>query len=176
MAIHFVFFHYLDGRQVDSTIGQGLQTAIANILAILVEMSLLGGIAIAYNQVLWRVLRKRFLRASLIDTLVTLASSPWNVFRLRMIFSEPVPWLIGLVCALTPIAAVFPPGALTVESMVAAPITLTNVPTMNLSDYGSGGYREFVEKSFFEMNGDLSYMQVHQQHHVCRYHLLTPPP
>ncbi|KAF5658986.1 hypothetical protein FHETE_9614 [Fusarium heterosporum] len=29
---------------------------------------------------------------------------------------------------------------------------------MNISDYGNGTYQDFVEKSFFEMNGDLSYM------------------
>ncbi|KAF5703519.1 oleate hydratase [Fusarium mundagurra] len=146
MGLHYCVFTKLNGKPVNETMNQGLSTALANILAIFVGVSLLGGLGVAYDQILRRLLRQKTLTDDLIDKLGTLDSSPWNLFRgriLKQIFRVKRLWLIGLLCAGIPIAAVFPPGALTVS--------------FKMHDYGNGTHRQFVEKSFFEMNGDFSY-------------------
>ncbi|KAF5646972.1 uncharacterized protein FTJAE_1803 [Fusarium tjaetaba] len=160
IGIHAAFFAVLNNRPVNTTIGQGLSTALANILAIFVEVSLLGGLGLAYNQILARFLGQKSFYSQ--DTkLHTLASSPWNLFRPRVlahILHIKRLWLVGFLCAGIPFAAVFPPGALTVKFENSVPLTMNAVPTINISDYGNGTYQDFVEKSFFEMNADLSYM------------------
>lgn len=160
MAGHREFFVRLDGKAVEKTINQALQTTIANIFAIFVEMSLLGGIGIAYNQILWTRFRQTAMRAAVIDNLITLVASPWNVLRVTNLPRAPLAWMVAVLAALTPFAAMFPPGALEVEFTNAVPLTMQNVPTMNISDYGNGTYQQFVEHSLFEMNGDLSFMLV----------------
>jgi hypothetical protein len=67
-------------------------------------------------------------------------------------------WLVGFLCAGIPFAAVFPPGALIVKFENSVNTTMSGVATMNISDYGNGTLQDFVKKSLFEMNGDLSYM------------------
>ncbi|KAF4445367.1 hypothetical protein F53441_10916 [Fusarium austroafricanum] len=163
VGLHFWFFTALDEEPVQKTINQGLSTALANILAIFVEVSLLGGLGVAYDQILRNFLRQKSLKHGLDDKLerLSLDSSPWNLFRRSVflqIFRIKRLWLVGFLCAGIPFAAVFPPGALTVNFKNTVPVTLHDVPTMNISDYGNGTHQQFVEKSFFEMNGDLSYM------------------
>lgn len=161
MGLHLLMFKILDGKPVEDYISQALSTAFANILAIFVEVSLLGGIGVAYSQILWRLFRQKYLQVKTIDMLVTLVATPWNVFNPHLVLQVRelwLTWLVGLLCALIPIAAVFPPGALTVQFDNAAPLLMSNVATMNLSDYGNGTHRDFVEHALFEMNGDLSFM------------------
>ena len=160
MAIHLAIFSWQNGRPVHKTIPQNLSTALANILAILAEISLLGGLGIAYEQIVHTFSQKTPV-IGLEDILRTLNSSPWNLVRPKVlvwILKVKELWLVSLLCAGIPFAAVFPPGALTVEFENAVPTTLRNVPTMNISDYGNGTRQSFLEKSLFEMNVDLSYL------------------
>lgn len=160
MVLHWVFFAQLNNKSVDETIPQNLSSALANFLAILAEIALLGGLGIAYEQILRDVRQKRPV-FGLEEVLRTLNSSPWNLFRrkvFRLISKVRELWIVSLLCAGIPFAIVFPPGALTVEFENSVTTTLHNVPTMNISDYGNGTYQSFVEKSLFEMNGDFSYM------------------
>jgi hypothetical protein len=162
MGMHAAFFAVLDNNPINTTIGQGLSTALANILAIFVEISLLGGLGVAYNQILGSFVGQRSCNCPN-SKLDALASSPWNLFRpsvLSHILHIKRLWLVGLLCAGIPFAAVFPPGALTVKFENSVPTTVNSVPTMNISDYGNGTYQDFVDKSLFEMNADLSYMLV----------------
>ncbi|EXL64506.1 hypothetical protein FOPG_19230 [Fusarium oxysporum f. sp. conglutinans race 2 54008] len=160
IGIHAGFFAVLNNKPVDETIGQGLSTALANILAIFVEVSLLGGLGLAYNRILGNFLGQKPVdgRETKLDTL---ASSPWNLFRRSIflrLFRIKRLWLVGFLCAGIPFAAVFPPGALIVKFENSVNTTMSGVATMNISDYGNGTLQDFVKKSLFEMNGDLSYM------------------
>ncbi|SPO06443.1 related to oxidoreductase, zinc-binding [Cephalotrichum gorgonifer] len=49
-------------------------------------------------------------------------------------------------------------GTATGKIINAAPEILTDVPTMNISDYGNGTHLDFMDHSLFEMNGDFSFM------------------
>ncbi|KXH27926.1 hypothetical protein CNYM01_04526 [Colletotrichum nymphaeae SA-01] len=160
MATHMAFFILLDGQPVaTSGFSQNLQAALANFLAIAVEICLLSGTAVAYDQTLWRLLRRKALRAYIIDKLVTLVLSPWNLFRLELLTSAPELWLIAFLCFMIPVTVVFPPGALTVEFENAVlPVTLTNVPTLDISNWGNGTARDFMRLSLMEPDNDLVYV------------------
>ncbi|KAL4785694.1 hypothetical protein BJX76DRAFT_324040 [Aspergillus varians] len=158
-AIHTGFVCWLDHKAVKKTINQEWSATISNILAIFFETFLLAGIGIAYDQILWRVFRRRSLRAAEIDSLASLVSTPWDLaFWYKHLGRAPLAYIVAGLAAGIPFAAMFPPAALTTEFRNVVDGTLSNVPTMNISDYGSGNYRNFVEHSFFEMNGDLSFL------------------
>lgn len=157
MSVHLAFFLLLHDRPVaTSGFTQSLQAALANFLAIAVEICLLSGIGVAYDQVLWRLFRHKHLKAIAIDKLITLVTSPWNLLRPGLLFSASGPWIIAFMCFLLPVAVVFPPGAITVEFQESVlPVTLLNVPTMNISNWGNGTARDFFRHSFLEMDVDL---------------------
>lgn len=159
MAIHLAFFKLLDRKPVDQThISQALSTALANILAIVVEIALIGGISVSSDQSLWRLFRRKSLKAGIIDKLATLATSPWNLVRWNLIAAAPLQWLLGLCCILVPIAVVFPPGALTVEFRNNVLHKEMKVPTIDLSNFGNGSLVDFSNHAVFTLNGDLTYM------------------
>lgn len=159
MAIHLIFFTWQNGKPLSKTIPQNLSTAFANILAILAEISLLGGLGVAYERILLTFWQKRPI-FGLAEVLRTLNSNPWNLFRPRVliwIIKVRELWLVSLLCAGVPFAIVFPPGALTVEFENAVSTTLRDVPTMNISDFGNGTYESFEEKSFFGFDSAMNY-------------------
>jgi len=160
MGGHLAFFLWLDGQPVSTSgISQASQSAVANFFAIAVEIMILGGIGVAYNQFLWRLFRRRSLKAKTIDTLVTLVMSPWDLWRPDLYKDAILAVVIGVLCALVPIAIVFPPGALSVEFQEGVvPFTLRDVPTMNISDFGKGDMKDVVERSFLQLSGDLTWL------------------
>ena len=150
MAIHLGFFLLLDGVPVQqAAVSQAVQIALANILALGVEMALLAGISVAYDQCLWRKFRLKPLKAVVIDKLLTLMTSPWNLFRLPLLRHAPLEWLLAWCCVLIPIAAVFPPGTLNVEFREGVLQTNARIPTLDLSDFGDGSQSEFWRRTLF---------------------------
>ncbi|OHE92331.1 hypothetical protein CORC01_12393 [Colletotrichum orchidophilum] len=162
MATHMAFFILLDGEPVETSgFNQNLQAALANFLAIAVEICLLSGIAVAYDQILWRLLRRKALEACTIDKLVTLVLSPWNLSRPGLLTSAPELWLIAFLCFMVPVTIVFPPGSLTVEfEDNVLTVTLPNVPTLNISNWGNGTWRDFLRLSLMEPDNDFVYVLV----------------
>ena len=68
---------WLDGVTLsEAGISEAEQTALDNLFAIGVNVSLLGGIGLAYDQFLWRMRGRKPLEACIIDTLTDLTSSP----------------------------------------------------------------------------------------------------
>ena len=153
------FCYRLDKKPVSRTISQELSTAIANFLALFFGLFLIAGISVAYDEILWSRLRRKPLRAAETNNLISLISKPWNLFLWPAhIRRAPLAYLTAFIAAGIPFAAVFPPGALTTEFRNVVPVTLRDVPTMNISDYGNGTYLDFMDHSLFEMNGDFSFM------------------
>ncbi|RYN95413.1 hypothetical protein AA0119_g8739 [Alternaria tenuissima] len=156
MGIHLSFYLALDKVPVSqAVITEPLQAAFGNILAILVEISLLSGISVAYDQALWRLFRRKPLKAFIIDKLATLVFSPWNLFRKDIIVSAPLEWFLSLLCFLIAIAAVFPPGALTVKSEPFVLPEMQHIPTMNISYWGDGSLDDFANHALFMITADF---------------------
>ena len=77
MGIHLGFYLSLNRVPLSQAfIGEPLQAAVGNILAIFIEISLLSGVAVAYDQTLWRLFRRKAIKSAIIDKLATLAASP----------------------------------------------------------------------------------------------------
>ncbi|CAN9264935.1 unnamed protein product [Alternaria alternata] len=156
MGIHLGFYLALNKVPVSqAVITEPLQAAFGNILAILVEISLLSGISVAYDQALWSLFRRKLLKAFIIDRLATLVFSPWNLFRKDMIVSAPLEWFLSLLCFLIAIAAVFPPGALTVKSEPFSLPEMQQIPTMNISYWGDGSLYDFASHALFMITADF---------------------
>jgi hypothetical protein len=162
MALHLVLVTQLHGRAVEMTrIPQSIATVMGNFLALVAELMLMSGVGVAYEQILWRQFQKKSLASFVMDTLVSLPGSPWNLGDLKVIRSAWVPWLISLGCIMMPLAAMFPPGTLTVEFQnFVLPATHMSVPTMNITDWGFGDYRHFMVRSLFDVDADLSWLFV----------------
>ncbi|CRK16204.1 hypothetical protein BN1723_010888 [Verticillium longisporum] len=162
MGAHLSLFQYLDGTPVRSTrLTQSIENAMASFMALVAELLLVSGVSIAYTQLLWRFFRQKTLSAFVIDKLVSLPDSPWDLARPRVIISAIGPWLAALVCVLMPLAGMFPPGCLTVEFRNSiVPVTLSAVPTLNISYWGPGNYRGFVDHALFDLNADLDFINV----------------
>lgn len=162
MGIHLAF--YLSLNQVpisQARVTEPLQSAFGNILAILVEVSLLSGISVAFDQALWRLFRRKPLKAFIIDKLATLVSSPWNLFRKDIFVSAPLEWSLSLLCFLVAIAAVFPPGALTVTSKPDILPDMQRIPTLEISNWGDGSLDDFAKHALFMITADF------EQRYVC---------
>lgn len=158
MAGHLVFFIRLDGQPVETSgVRHSISSALANFLALLAEMFLSAGIAVAYGNLAKRSLDRKNLPAHTADRLLGLPDSPWNLVRPSMLrHAGPIKWLIGLMCFLIPIAAMFPPGALTVEFRNSVrPTVLRDVPTMNISDIGDLSHRSFMDHRLYTSGADL---------------------
>lgn len=160
MGAHLVLVLQLHGRPVETSgIRQSIATAMGNFLALVAELMLMSGVGVAYEQILWRQFRQKSLAALVMDTLVSLPSSPWNLAEVQVIRSAWVPWLISLGCIMMPLAGMFPPGTLTVEfENSVVPTSLGSVPTMNISDWGFSDYKTFINHSFFDLDADLNWL------------------
>ena len=157
MGIHLGFYLSLNRVPLSQAfIGEPLQAALGNILAIFIEISLLSGVAVAYDQTLWRLFRHKAIKSAIIDKLATLAASPWNLFRINLFITAPTQWILGASCFLIAIAAVFPPGALTVEFRDHILPVLDRVPTLNISDWGNGSLTSFSSHALFLVTGDFA--------------------
>ncbi|RSL54684.1 hypothetical protein CEP54_009758 [Fusarium duplospermum] len=159
---HFGFFQYLDGKPSEKTIRQNFQAPLANIFAVFVDIWLLAGLGVVYNQILWRLLRKKPFQAQVIDKLVHLHASPWEmghstIRHRHQLWALKTVIIAALACASIPFWLIFPPGGVETKFLNKSETTYKDVKTMNISDYGNGTIQQFVEHSLFEMNGDLNY-------------------
>lgn len=64
--------------------------------------------------------------------------------------------MVGFVCFSVPLAAVFPPGAMTEEFREGVlPVVLYDVPTMNISYWGDGGLADIHRLALWSPFKDL---------------------
>ncbi|KAF4121413.1 hypothetical protein GMORB2_1820, partial [Geosmithia morbida] len=159
-AGHVAFFQALHNRPIVETIGQSLQSAISNFFPLFVDVCLVGCLGIACNQILWSLLRKRAFPAQLIDQLVHIHGSPWELIYpsiIRQLLRIKRVAIVTLLCAGIPFALVFPPGSVTTDFRNQLRQTMYDVNTMNISDYGNGSLHEFIEHSFYDLASDIYY-------------------
>jgi hypothetical protein len=156
MGIHLGFFCYLHDKPVNKTISQSLQSAIANLLAFVIGTALMSVIAVAYDQTIWRLFSSKFLKAKIIDQLVTLTSNPWNILHLELLREAPWQWTLVWCCIFVPIACNFPPGALTVINGQYQ--VDQRVPTLNVSITGNGTFTDLSRHALFDTTVGLNYL------------------
>lgn len=89
---NYIFFRYLHHRQPSDSISQAWTQTIAVIFANLVRSLLGGALGIAYVQHLWSRFRKKWMKAKLIDQLLTLPWNPLDLLDWKAIWAAKFEW------------------------------------------------------------------------------------
>lgn len=155
---NYIFFRGLHNSQpVIETLPQSwLQTA-SHVYANLVRSLLGGALGIAYVQHLWRRFRKSWMRAKVIDQLLSLPWTPIGLFNFKTMWAAKFEWFFALFCVLLPLATAFPPGSIKVvmkelEPRNSEPIKF-NAPWMNLTYRRDESYRSFELGALYRPEG-----------------------
>ncbi|KAF1842004.1 uncharacterized protein K460DRAFT_409441 [Cucurbitaria berberidis CBS 394.84] len=114
---HYIFFKHLHGALAEHRrMEQSQVTAISLLITTAFKACLISTIGMSFAQHLWRILRQKPLRVSRIEQLFKIRSNPLELMGLKAIGDAPVLFLMALSVWLIPIAAIYPPSALTVTS------------------------------------------------------------
>jgi hypothetical protein len=103
-------------------------TYVSLALTTFFRASLVSSATISFTQYLWKLLRQNLFRISLIERLFQIRHNPIILLDTRVLRRAPILFTIALLLWLTPLATIYPPGALTV---ISRPYTFTE--TFNLS-------------------------------------------
>jgi hypothetical protein len=115
--LHYFLFRQLHGTPASGNftlLPQSWTTTVSLALVTFFKALLLGSTSICSIQYLWRVLRDEPLPLSTIERLFQLRHDPLQLFDRRIFLSWPS--LIAMYAWLVPLAAIYPPGALTVTA------------------------------------------------------------
>lgn len=132
---HLILFKYLDGALADGPDEKAPQTYIntaSQLLANAFQIFLQASLSTSFVQYLWFTLRRSTLRVSTIDTLFLIRFEPLS-FRFSAFRAAPQLVCLVLLIWAVYIAAIFPPGALTVGLAPRVTNSLMPVPTFNAS-------------------------------------------
>jgi len=135
-VIHYLLFQYIDGRQADGphrVVPQSYVSTISNILANTFGYSLRGGLALAFVQYLWRLLRVQTMKVSTIEMLFTIRANPFVLLRPTALKATPLLFVLAIVLWALQVVVSFPPGAITVTTVQRISYKTVNVPTFDAS-------------------------------------------
>jgi hypothetical protein len=131
---HFTLFSKLHGTTTEGDsmrIRQSYVTSISLLLVTIFKSTLLGSVGLSFAQHLWNILRQRAVPVSVIDTMFSMRSNPFELLNFRTIRPAPVLFFTAVYMWLVPLAVIYPPGALTVTSQLHQFIETVEVPTFN---------------------------------------------
>jgi hypothetical protein len=129
---HYVLFQYLDGRTVDGfRIRQSFVTTLSLLLITAFRISILGSVGLCFAQHLWHVLRQTALPIFRIEQLFTIRSNPLLMGNPKIFWTAPLLFSMAVYIWFIELAAVYPPGALTVVSQPYASTRDTNLAVVN---------------------------------------------
>lgn len=150
---HLGLFRYLHEREVDfnsSGIGQPFVTGLSYFFVNGYRLLLAASLGISFVQIVWKLLRVRPVRLGDLDDLLSVLSNPLQLGRVRLLWRAPVPFLCAIVFWCLPIAMLFPPGALTVETTSATTSFEGPVFTLDLAFVGSYKYDIMLETALWQ--------------------------
>lgn len=127
-----MLFKYLDGRQVDKgPFSQSVVTTFSLLLVTAVRICLVGCVGLCFAQHLWRILRETALPIFRIEQLFCIRSNPLVLANPRVAWTTPLLFTMAVYIWFIELAAVYPPGALTVDSRPFLNITQVNTTVIN---------------------------------------------
>jgi hypothetical protein len=158
-------FNYLDGRIAErddgseseqlpfrtTSLPQSYVTTISLLLVTAFRAALVAAIGICYTQYLWQTMRRQFLDVGLIEELFQIRANVLRLFNPALIRYTPSLLVIALITWIIPIAAVYPPGAMTVGLEVRQVQTRFNVSVIPSAEgfNNSHFWPGFVSTSWF---------------------------
>lgn len=112
---HHCFYNYLGGRRVDESSTQQYNISIGTAFSLLVRAALVVAITTTYWQIFMHRLRRNLPFAT-IDSLASLLGAPYELLNSQTLKASPLLVTLAILTWLIPVAVVFTPGTLTVES------------------------------------------------------------
>ena len=166
---HFVLFQYLNNRRVgiDTAIPQSWVTSISLVLANSFRLSVCFCIGVAFTQHLWRTVRVKSMSVGNLDQLHYLRNDITALFSTSLIRLSPTLVAMGCLGWLISIAAIFPPGAITVTSKLFDQVSDRSVPSFNSTYQGNGTVADAFE-NLLSSTKDTVYTYVEQIHTTPR--------
>ncbi|EXK77614.1 hypothetical protein FOQG_17689 [Fusarium oxysporum f. sp. raphani 54005] len=154
---HYSYFQYLHLKSVRETVPQDWNNSIAIAFTRIFSWALVGSVAAAYTQLLWWYLRRKPLRATTVDALFAIISSPVNLLKSNVVKSATVLWFIALLAPLIPIVTTLPPGALIVHNLRYLAEREQKVSTLDVDFRGNKSAVELFKHMMFSVGGDGEY-------------------
>ncbi|PCH05811.1 Hypothetical protein PENO1_017430 [Penicillium occitanis (nom. inval.)] len=149
---HLGFFRWLDEQQVDEYgFSQPFVTGVSYFLVNGFRLFLAAALGISFVQIVWKLLRVQPIQLGDLDNLLSVLSNPLQLGRVNLFWRAPVPFLCAIVFWCLPIAMVFPPGALTVETWTVLSESGNTVSTLDLAFAGYGEtYEDMLEAALWQ--------------------------
>lgn len=149
--VHLGLFRWLNEQEVDHSSGlsQPFVTGLSYFFVNGFRLLLAASLGISFVQMVWKLLRVRPIQLGDLDNLLSILSNPLQLGRVSLFWRAPVPFLCAVVFWCLPIAMVFPPGALTVETRTLTTVSENTVSTFDPA-FGDGTYDDMLAAAFWQ--------------------------
>jgi hypothetical protein len=131
--LHYCFFKFIDGKELSNSVllQQSRVSTISLILVTIFRAVVVATLGICFTQYLWYSLRGNSLKISLIEDLFQIRSNIWTLASPKIVQKAPLLFGMAALSWLVPLATIYPPTALTIQSQLHTTFTNVNASTMN---------------------------------------------
>lgn len=147
---HLGLFRWLNQRRIDESISQPYVTALSYAFVNGFRLLLAAALGISFVQMVWKILRVRSMQLGDLDRLLSVLGNPLQLGRVTLLWRAPIPFLCAFLFWCLPIAMIFPPGALTVETMMVTSFSEKSVPTIDPAYIGNSTYQGMLSVAFWQ--------------------------
>lgn len=125
---HLIFFHFLDGREVSTSISQSWVSVVSFGLVQIFALSLGTSVTTGMAQLLWWYLRRKSFKLKTVDNMFSMHSRTISILDYAAWKGAPVLAVCALFVLCLPIVSVFPPGAMMVVFAEVPVVEAHSVP------------------------------------------------
>lgn len=132
-GLHYGFFRLIDGEELGAflSLRQSHVSTISLLLVTAFRAAIVATLGICFTQYLWYLLRTKCLQVGLIEDLFQIRSNAWTLANPKIVRRAPVLFLAATLSWLVPLATVYPPTALTIQSELHLTSASVNASIMN---------------------------------------------
>jgi hypothetical protein len=114
---HFLLFQWLDGALAEHRrLHQSQVTALSLLITTAFKACAITAVGLSFAQHLWHIVRRKALKVMRVEQLFSIRSNPLDLVKFGVVRDAPLLFLMALTVWLIPLAAVYPPSALTIVS------------------------------------------------------------
>jgi hypothetical protein len=130
---HYLVLKYLDGRRSDGdgSVPQQYVTVASILLSNIFRAALVLSLSVAFTQYMWHVMRTSSLKISTIEHLYGIRENFMLLLYPAVVQATPILFLLAGLSWMVQVAAIYPPGALTIRSTAFENRYLVSVPSFN---------------------------------------------
>ena len=123
----------MDGKQLAaaSALRQSHVSIMSLLLVTAFRATVVAILGVCFTQYLWYTLHGNCLRIGVIEDLFQSRANILNLFNVAILRQAPVLFLATTLSWLVPLATIYPPSALTIQSELHMTSQIVNAPVMN---------------------------------------------